>query len=357
MRSPPSRQPPSTAILAKSGKRRCWPIRLGNGSRQTGRSAPSVKRPRPTEWGLHSPITNCLAAARAAAHHPQQPGSLELVNRSNTPLLASSAREGHGILFAAPCESLRFTENGKCSRRSGTPASNCRTTLECRNAYGVTSRVMPALAAARRNMVRSRHVQGVPSPRSNNGSPSGRSAAARRNVAAKAGGIGSGRCSVFRRRPLRLVGTISRGAVPASWRSRISTRSSCDARAPVTAASSTNSPKAESSSCAAATTARITSSGRMTLRTCSASGSRASPVFQAPALTMRGSSLAASVSAAAKARAVRSADAGFHQPIAPRAQLLCRQKRDRPGGERAGDVVAHAGDIPTAAPRARRLAS
>jgi hypothetical protein len=45
---------------------------------------------------------------------PQQPGSLELADRWNTPFPASSVREGNRILFEALCESLRFTESGKC---------------------------------------------------------------------------------------------------------------------------------------------------------------------------------------------------------------------------------------------------
>jgi len=73
---------------------------------------------------VESPITNCLAAARAAAP-PSTPGSLEPADRSNTPLPASSVREGHRILFAALCESLRFTENGKCSSAAW-PSPICR---------------------------------------------------------------------------------------------------------------------------------------------------------------------------------------------------------------------------------------
>src|SRR5258705_1308453 len=66
-----------------------------------------------------NPQSQTVSQPLVPPRRPQQPGSLEPADRSNTPLPASSVREGHRILFAALCESLRFTENGKCSSGMG----------------------------------------------------------------------------------------------------------------------------------------------------------------------------------------------------------------------------------------------
>src|SRR5258706_7623097 len=70
----------------------------------------------PSSGSPSNPQSQTVSQPLVPPRRPQQPGSLEPADRSNTPLPASSVREGHRILFAALCESLRFTENGKCSR-------------------------------------------------------------------------------------------------------------------------------------------------------------------------------------------------------------------------------------------------